>query len=84
MKHKYVEERFPRWFVFGDRGDVCDVADANGDVFRGIPKATAEKLIAAREAYVGAITVAIGEDYETLSAYVGPWSATASAKEQVR
>lgn len=40
MKAKYVEERFQRWFVFGEGDKTCDLSDGDGDVFQSIDKAT--------------------------------------------
>jgi hypothetical protein len=67
MKH-WLEQNFPIWFVFGGYSDPgfkgrpeydpnapCDVADVEGDVFTRIPHPVAQKLIAARRAYVDAI-----------------------------
>lgn len=56
MKDKYVEERFPRWFVFGEyeSGNV-DVSDGERDVFTNIEREAAARLISARNAYVDSL-----------------------------
>lgn len=67
MREKYVEERFNRWFVFGQRADgSVDVSGADCDVFEGIPPAAAEKFIAARNAYVDALVAMFTEYPDTL------------------
>ncbi len=55
MREKYVEERFPRWFVFGKSETTCDLNDGEQDVFIGIPHGVAKKLEKARDAYVDAL-----------------------------
>lgn len=49
MREKYIEERFPRWFIFGQTEDqqVC-VSHANGDVVVTSCEVAAE-LIAERD-----------------------------------
>lgn len=36
----------PPYFIFGDSGDVVDLADANGDVIVRMQRSEAERLIA--------------------------------------
>lgn len=62
VRAKYVEERFPRWFVFGQTATHVDIADSEGDVFRGVPLETAEKLIAARDTFVDALISVFDDD----------------------
>jgi hypothetical protein len=54
VKHKYVEERFPRWFEFGAHPDGAhvDIADTDGDVFQHVPAALASEIMRARNAFV--------------------------------
>lgn len=67
MKEKYIEERFPRWFEFGEYPDGrVDLADTNGDVITGISKETAERLQRARNAYVDALIGAFQADPDAL------------------
>jgi len=68
MEH-WLERHFPIWFVWGvygspafkadgslhDPNAFCDISDGEEDVFTHIPHPVAEKLIAARRAYVDAI-----------------------------
>lgn len=68
MRAKYVEELFPRWFIFGELDGRVDVADPNGDVFRGVQRDTADRLIEARDAFVDAMTAAFIADESLLSA----------------
>jgi len=77
MEH-WIERHFPIWFVFGgysspafqgtdlyDPNAFCDISDGEEDVFTHIPHPVAEKLIAARRAYVDAIEE-IAEEYPQL------------------
>lgn len=67
MKDKYIEERFPRWFEFGEHPDGCvDLADTHGDVITGISKETAQRLQRARNAYVDALIEAFQADPDAL------------------
>lgn len=56
MREKYIEERFPRWFEFGESRDgLVDLADSDGDVIHSVNKETARLLLLARNAYVDAM-----------------------------
>lgn len=75
MKDKYIEERFPRWFKFGgfygNIPDKGDVSDGKGDVFEGISREAADKLEAARHAFVDKLIVIFNEHPELLAASLG-------------
>lgn len=60
IKHKYVEEQIPHWFIFGEHrqedrvprpDDLVDLADAYGDVYVSIPRHVAERLDKIRMRY---------------------------------
>lgn len=53
MREKYIEETFPRYFIFGEHpnGNV-DVSSANDDIVSNVPRDVAEKLIAQRDAVI--------------------------------
>lgn len=63
MKEKYVLEKFPRWFIFGedDATDRVDVSNGGEDVISGITRAQADKLIAEHNRVVDALV----EEYQT-------------------
>ena len=50
MREKYVEESYPRWFIFGEYADGVhvDVASAGQDVVTHVTRAEAERLITDR------------------------------------
>lgn len=63
IKTKYVDEETPmfaRWMIFGEYpdGSVC-VCSGDDDIFEYMPKEVAEKVIAARDAFVDAMMEAI-------------------------
>ncbi|QBE66860.1 hypothetical protein [Pseudoduganella lutea] len=64
MREKYVDEATGgHWIIFGTRGDgTVDVSDANRDIFEGLPKEAAEKVIEARSKFMA-------ELYGILSAF---------------
>ena len=45
MKHKYIEERFRRYFVFGENEKTCDITDGIGDIVDHITHQEAEFII---------------------------------------
>lgn len=52
MRQKYLEERFPRWFVFGEgikNREVVDVSNGNGDVVTGVDPTEAKAMIDERD-----------------------------------
>jgi hypothetical protein len=53
MKEKYIEERIPRWLIFGihPNGNV-DVSDGEGDVLQNISRELADEVVAARNRFV--------------------------------
>jgi hypothetical protein len=57
MRWKYVEERFPRWFVFGESADGlrCDLNDGDRDVLESISRRDAAALIGERDRIVDAM-----------------------------
>lgn len=63
MKHKYIEERFNRWFVFGEHKDAntVDVVDRSGEIlFESIDKEKAAKIIIIRNAFINGLIGALG------------------------
>lgn len=56
VRHKYIEEHFPRWMKFGgwhgDSPDRGDVADVRRDIVTNIHRIPADKLIAARDTFI--------------------------------
>lgn len=69
MKEKYVEERFPLWFVFGHQIGVpttVDLSDGTRDIFQGVSKETAKALISARAAFVNDLCLIFADDPEAL------------------
>jgi len=73
MKHKYIEEAFPRYFIFGEYDDgYYDVSTVDQDIASHISKQEAKALIASRDRIVDALIFAInangsGRDYEVFS-----------------
>lgn len=56
MREKYVEERYPRYFVFGEHKDGrIDVASGQQDTVATVSKEHAENLITDRDALIGAL-----------------------------
>jgi len=47
MREKYVEERFPRYFIFGQSADgkLVDVATTEGDVLTSVSVENAKSVI---------------------------------------
>jgi len=58
VREKYIEERYPRWFVFGNGPagikDV-DISDGTVDVATRVSKETAEQLITAHNNTIDAL-----------------------------
>lgn len=53
MKAKYVEEEFPRYFIFGEHADgSVDIATSSDDTVATVSRVHAEKLVAHRDAVV--------------------------------
>lgn len=51
-----ADKHLRNWFVFGEHPDgTVDVADSEGDVLTGVSRADAERLMAARDAFVAAV-----------------------------
>ena len=46
MRHKWIFERFPRWFIFGQTETMADISNGKTDVAEHVPIKTAEALIA--------------------------------------
>ena len=57
MKTKYIEERFPKYFIFGEcpDEDKVDVSDGNRDVLIGVTRENAKTMIIEREKIVNFI-----------------------------
>jgi putative transposase len=52
MREKYVDEKIGIYMIWGTRPDgTVDVADQRGDIFDGVPKDIAEKIIAAHDLF---------------------------------
>ncbi len=49
MKYKYYQERFKAYIVFGEDGDLVDLADSEGDVVTKIKRSEAERIIKDRD-----------------------------------
>ena len=51
MREKYIEESFPRYFIFGeyDDGIHVDVASIDGDIVSKITREDARRLISERD-----------------------------------
>jgi hypothetical protein len=49
MKDKYIEERFPRYFIFGHSENKVCLADSDGDVLLGLKESDANRLINDRD-----------------------------------
>lgn len=50
MKEKYITEKFPRWFIFGEGGltgekDLVDVSSEKRDIATGMKRAEANAMI---------------------------------------
>lgn len=54
MREKYIEERFPRYMVFGEHPTTgkVDVASVNGDIVTNVSREDAPRLIAERDKIV--------------------------------
>ncbi len=61
MRPKYIEERYPRWFIFGHRvdGSGVDISDGECDVATGIPERAAGELIKEHNRIVDALVEAV-------------------------
>ncbi len=60
MRAKYIEERYPQWFVFGLYPDGrVDVYDGDKDVAAKVTPETAEVLIREHNSVVAALVAAV-------------------------
>ena len=56
MREKYVEESYPRWFVFGEYKDgYVDVSDPVQDIAVHVSRHDAERMIAERNKAINAL-----------------------------
>lgn len=56
MNEKYIEERYPRWFIFGKSAEgLVDVSNGNQDVITNVTEAQANELIAERNKLIDAL-----------------------------
>ena len=56
MREKYVEEAYPRWFIFGEYKDgYVDVTDPVQDIAVHVSRKDAERMIAERDKAVNAL-----------------------------
>ncbi len=57
MREKYIEERFPRYFIFGESRDGLwvDVSDGEGDVAQHVSRENAGRIITDRDKIVDAL-----------------------------
>ena len=62
MRHKYIEEAFPRYFIFGESKDstTVDVSDGDGDIVQGISRQDAKRLIHDRDWIVDTLICVLG------------------------
>ena len=52
MREKYVDEAIGIYCVFSTHADgTVDVSDGNRDVFNGLPRDVADKVVAAHDAF---------------------------------
>jgi hypothetical protein len=52
MREKYVDEAAGVWIIFGEHRDgTVDVSDQRRDVFEGLPRDAAEKVVAAQDEF---------------------------------
>lgn len=52
MRDKYIEERYKRWFIFGEKDGLVDISDSEGDILTLVPRELANQIIAERDKYV--------------------------------
>jgi hypothetical protein len=73
VREKYIEDRIPRWFVFGEYDDTgnVDVADPDMDVWEDIPRRVADALVEARGRYVDEIVRIVKDHPNALWNYNG-------------
>jgi hypothetical protein len=57
MRHKYIEERFPRYFIFGRNDDtgMCDISDGHDMTLATMSVEDAHKIIRQRDDAVDTI-----------------------------
>jgi len=75
LREKYIEERFPRYMVFGEYPDGCvDVATVNGDVAVHVSRGDSQRLIHQRDEVLDMlITLAIAFDEAAPDAFTKLW-----------
>lgn len=62
-RYKYLTAETPvcnRWFIFGGKEGLVDIADPDGDVIVNVPLATAERIIRARDIFCGELEFVLG------------------------
>lgn len=59
MREKYIEERFRRYFIFGEADGYVDVSDSEGDIVTHIKRSEALRLISDRNGVVNALIQSI-------------------------
>jgi hypothetical protein len=64
VKEKYVVEKFPRWFIFGENivFDTVDVSNGGGDVITGVDRKAALRLIEEHNKVVDALVDALTKE----------------------
>lgn len=57
MKDKYIDEKYERYFIFGESKGRADVSTTKGDIVTGISKKEAENLIKKRDELMDVIII---------------------------
>ena len=75
MREKYVEERFPRYMIFGEHKDGCvDVATPNGDVVTHVSREDAQRIIQERDEVIDMlVTLALAFDDAATDTFTKLW-----------
>lgn len=57
-RQKYLDETFvlAPWFIFGASGEGVDISYADGDIITRIDQNKAERIIAARDAFLASVS----------------------------
>lgn len=65
MKEKYITEKIPVWYIFGQKDGLVDISNGN-DIANGVQLHAAECLIVEHNRCINALIAAIGDDGEAL------------------
>ena len=66
MRDKYIEERFPRYFIFGE--DDCDISDGQGSTIALLSKEDADIVIRDRNEVID-ILIALAQKLDDIDPY---------------